>query len=58
LRAALGLAEQALSALLALVITSPPSLAELVGNGGLVASCAEARRDIRSASTRLAEDDL
>jgi hypothetical protein len=54
-RAALALAESALSALLALVITAPASLAELVGNGSLVASLAGARRDIRLAITRLAE---
>jgi hypothetical protein len=55
-RAALALADSALSALLTLVITAPASLAELVGNGTLVASCAEARRDCRSAITRLAEE--
>jgi hypothetical protein len=53
----LALTEQSLSHLLALVITAPPSLAELVGNGTLVASCAEARRDVRTAITRLGEAD-
>ena len=56
-RAALSLAEVALSELLTTVITCPPSLAELVGNGVLVASCAEARRDIRVAMTRFNESD-
>jgi hypothetical protein len=56
-RAGLALAETSLSALLTLVITAPSSLAALVGNGGLVASCAEARRDVRVALTRLAEED-
>jgi hypothetical protein len=50
-RAALALAEQALSLLLTVVITASASLAELVGNGTLVASCAEARRDVRNAIT-------
>jgi hypothetical protein len=55
-RAALSLAEQALSALLTLFIRASPSLSELVGNGTLVASCAEGRRDVRIAITRLADD--
>ena len=58
LRAACALTDQSLSHLLTLVITSPPSLAELVGDGALVASCAEARRDVRVAMTRLADEDL
>jgi hypothetical protein len=56
LRAACALAEQAVSHLLALVITAPPSLAESVGDGVLVASLAEARRDIRTAMSRLADE--
>ena len=57
IRAALGLAEQALSALLTVVIVAPRALSELIGNGGLVASCAEARRDIRIAVSRLAQEE-
>jgi hypothetical protein len=56
-RAALALVEQALNALLTVVISAPRALSELIGNGGLVASCASARRDIRTAITRLAEQE-
>jgi hypothetical protein len=53
---ALHTAEQALGVLLAAVITAPRALAELVGDGQLVASCAEARHDIRVAISRIGAD--
>jgi hypothetical protein len=53
---ALHTAEHALGVLLAAVITAPRALAELVGDGQLVASCAEARHDVRVALARIEAD--
>jgi hypothetical protein len=53
---ALHTAEHALGVLLAADITAPRALAELVGNGQLVASCAEARHDVRVVIARIDAD--
>jgi hypothetical protein len=51
-------AEQRLTKLLELLVTMPRTFAELVDQGGLIAHCAEARRDIRTALARLTDDEL
>ena len=48
--------ELALTSLLELLVTAPNALAVMIDQGALIAHTAEARRDVRTAMQRLADD--